>query len=332
MKELIFNHPNLLLLLLTIPVLIIFYLRYWTNSDPYMIISQLSDDLKQRRSRVNPKAILFMINMCCLTCVIIALASPVIITSTKKITSKQDISIVLALDVSGSMLIEDLKPNRIEALKEAITNFITYRRNDKIGIVLYAGESLTYTPLTKDTRFLLNKISNMENEEMADGTAIGLGLASAINAIKDSKSKDKVIILLTDGENNSGYVHPLTAAAIAKKHNIKLYTIALGTKGKVPMPVIEMDGSKRYIYLDSKLDEQLLQQMAAQTGGRYFSAGNKNSLNEIYKTIDKLEKTQKFVEYQKSVSSKYSHFALAAIAFLILEIILASTLLKTFAA
>jgi Ca-activated chloride channel family protein len=330
MNELIFNQPYLLLLLFAIPLLIVFYFGYLAKSGTYLIISQLSSNFKQKDSSVSPKTILFLIRICSLACLIIAMAGPVMVTSIKKITSKQDVSFVLALDVSGSMLIEDLKPNRIEALKEAITNFITFRRHDRIGLILYAGESHTYAPLTKDTRFLLNKIQTMEDVELEDGTAIGLGLASAINTLKESRSKDKVIILLTDGEHNSGFVHPLTAAAIASKNNIKVHTIALGTKGKVPMPIVEIDGSKRYIFLESKLDEVLLKQMASQTGGRYFNAANKTALKEIYKTIDSLEKTQKFIEFKKEFSSRSHYFILAAIILLIIETGLGFTFLKTF--
>ncbi len=332
MRELIFLSPYLFALLLVLPVLTILYFNYWTKREGHLLVSQIPDLKTVNVRHINPKAILFLFRMFCLANILIALTEPTIVKTSEIVTEKQDVSIVLALDVSGSMLIEDLKPSRIEALKAVITNFITQRKYDKIGLVLYAGESITYAPLTTDKKYLLNKIANMDNQEMEDGTAIGLGLASAINVVKASKSKNKVVILLTDGENNAGFLSPLTASAIAKKSNIKVHTIALGKKGKVPMPILELDGSKSYIYLDSKMDEELLKKIALQTKGKYFNASSNKALEEIYKEIDQLEKTEKFIEYKKEVFSLYPFFIIAGLAILVVEILLGLTLLKSFTA
>ncbi|TDQ09428.1 vWA domain-containing protein [Pedobacter metabolipauper] len=328
MIDWIFQAPAAFALLLIVPVWCIFYWLYWRKQQPVIIISSVSAG-NIRKAVFSPPDILFFLKMLALIFVIVALADPVSVRSEKYGLSKTDIAIVLALDVSGSMLIEDLKPNRLEALKAVVANFIAARSTDRFGLVIYAGESMVWSPLTSDSRFLLKKIAEMNNKEMADGTAIGLGLASAVNTIKSSTAKNKVIILLTDGENNAGFIDPLTASAIAKKYGVKVYTIGVGTTGKAPLPVTDLDGNKSYQYIDATLDEPLLKKIASETGGSYFRATDSKALKSIYTQINALEKTKADVQYRKVADPQYRYCIGIALFLVLLGQLLNLTFLRT---
>ena len=236
----------------------------------------------------------------------------------------------MALDISGSMLAKDFKPNRIEAAKEVAQDFIDSRPNDRIGLVIFSGESFTQCPLTTDHAVIKNLFSGIHTGMVADGTAIGNGLATAVTRVKDSKAKSKVIILLTDGVNNQGSVAPLTAAEIAKAFGVRVYTVGVGTIGKALAPIaMYPDGSYEYGYVDVNIDEKVLNSISDMTGGKYFRATDNNKLKDIYKEIDRLEKT---IFEEKNFTNKAEHFlpfAIAAALFLMLEFALRNTLFKS---
>ena len=238
----------------------------------------------------------------------------------------------VAVDVSTSMLAEDLKPNRIEAAKEVAAEFINGRPNDNIGLTIFAGEAFTQCPLTVDHGVLLNLFKNI-NCEMAqrglidDGTAIGMGLANAVSRLKESKAKSKVVILLTDGVNNRGDISPLTAAEIAKQFGIRVYTIGVGTNGTAPYPMPTYAGVQ-YVQMPVEIDESVLTQIAATTEGNYFRATSNSKLKEVYQEIDKLEKTKLNVKEFSKREEAYHVFALIAFVCILLEIILRNTVLK----
>ena len=238
----------------------------------------------------------------------------------------------MAIDVSASMLARDLKPNRLEALKKVAIDFVNRRPNDRIGIVVYAGESFTQTPITSDKGIVKNTISELKWGQLEGGTAIGMGLGSAVNRLKESEAKSKVIILLTDGVNNAGFVDPKTATELAKELAIKVYTIGIGTNGMADFPWSKdpRTGKLQFRKQQVEIDEKLLQFIAKETQGKYFRATNNVSLKEIYDEIDKLEKTKveefKYYNYQE----KYRLLVLLALGFLLLEFLLRSTVFKSF--
>jgi Ca-activated chloride channel family protein len=225
---------------------------------------------------------------------------------------------MLAIDVSTSMLAEDLKPNRLEAAKDVAAEFISGRPNDNIGITLFAGESFTQCPLTVDHTVLLNLFQSINSGIVEDGTAVGMGIANAVSRLKDSKAKSKVIILLTDGTNNKGDISPLTAADIAKSFGIRVYTIGVGTNGMAPYP-LRVAGTIQYINTPVEIDEKTLTQIAITTNGNYFRATNNSKLKEVYKEIDKLERTKLNVKQYSKRHEEYQWFALIALLFLLLE-------------
>jgi len=257
---------------------------------------------------------------------IIALARPQSSTNWEESTT-EGIDIVLTMDISGSMLAQDLKPDRLEASKNVAMDFISKRRNDRVGLVIFAGESFTQCPLTTDHNVLINLFKDVKSGMVDDGTAIGMGLATAVNRLKDSEAISKVIILLTDGVNNSGMIPPLTAAEIAEKFGIRVYTIGVGTEGFAPYPFQTPFGIQ-YQDVEVKIDEKTLQDIATLTDGKYFRATNNNSLKEIYKDIDALEKSKiEVTEFHKR-SEEFLSFALWALSLLLLGFILQITYLK----
>jgi len=249
-----------------------------------------------------------------------------------RVKNNQGIDIVMAIDVSASMLAKDLKPNRLEALKNVAANFIRSRTTDRIGLVEYAGESYTKTPITSDKSIILRSLREIEyNTIIEGGTAIGMGLATSVNRIKDSKAISKVVILLTDGVNNSGFIDPLTAAELANEFGIKIYTIGLGTNGMALSPIgIDSRGKFNYANAKVEIDEKLLKEIADMTGGKYFRATNNSKLIEIYDDIDKLERSdiEEFKYY--NVQEKYRLFLLPALILIGLEMILKFTLFRSF--
>ncbi len=262
---------------------------------------------------------------------IIALSRPRSSEENTKTRSTEGIDIVMALDVSASMLARDLKPNRMEATKNVAADFIEGRPNDRIGLVIYSGESYTQAPLTSDHKVLLNTLKDVKYGLIQDGTAIGMGLSTAVSRVKDSKAKSKVIILLTDGENNTGQIDPLTAAQLAQKFNIRVYTIGVGTKGNAPTPyAYDIRGKLMFRNMPVSIDEDLLKKIASETGGKYFRATDNNKLQAIYEEIDQLEKTKLQELKYYSYDEKFELFALLAFVLFALEILLKQTLFRSF--
>ena len=270
---------------------------------------------------------LFVVRMLALILLIIALARPQSSSSQQNI-SIEGIDIVMAQDVSSSMLAEDLKPNRLEAAKKVAGDFIDDRPNDRVGLVIFSGESFTQVPLTKDHSIVHHLFDEVKSGMIEDGTAIGDGLATAVNRLQDSKAISKVIILLTDGVNNSGNLDPLSAAEIAKLYGVRIYTIGVGSRGTAPYPVQTAFG-RQYRNVEVEIDEDLLKQVAAMTDGRYFRATSNEKLQEIYNEIDQLEKSKIDVTEFKKKHEEFLPLALIALGLFLLEFILRNTVFKT---
>ncbi len=322
-----FANPTYLFFLLLLIPMLFWYIRKLQKSHASL---QISATQAFEKIPVNYKSRLrhlpFICRMLAVAMLIVALARP---QSTRnwQNTETEGIDIMLALDVSTSMLARDLKPDRLEAAKQVASSFIKDRHNDNIGLVVFAGESFTQCPLTTDHAVLLNLFSKVQCGIIEDGTAIGNGLATAINRIKDSQAKSKVIILLTDGSNNSGDVAPSTAAEIAKKYNIRVYTIAVGTKGEAEMPYQTPFGV-RYMKGRVEIDEKTLTQISQLTGGLHFRATDNNSLKAIYKEIDEMEKSKMDVKEYSKREEEYLYFALVAFLLLFVEAILKYKVLR----
>lgn len=276
--------------------------------------------------------VLFALRVLAFAAIITALARPRTVDVSTKTKTTRGIDIVMAIDVSASMLAKDLSPNRLEALKKVASEFIIGRPNDRIGLVEYAGESYTKTPITSDKAIVLRSLNEIKyNTIIEGGTAIGMGLATSVNRLKDSKAKSKVIILLTDGVNNSGFIDPKIASELAVEYGIKVYTIGLGTNGMALSPYsINANGTFQYARVQVEIDEDLLKEIADVTGGKYFRATNNKKLADIYAEINKLEKTEieefKFYNYEE----KYRALVLLAGLFLAMELLLRFTIFRSF--
>lgn len=318
-----FAHPWLLLLLLVIPLMVVWYLLRYRKQKPALQFSNISlfrGVRKTFRQRTYP--LLFVLRMVAAAAIIIALARPQSMLSRQEM-KVEGIDIVLAMDVSGSMLAEDFKPNRLEAAKKVASDFIDGRRNDRMGLVVFSGEAFTQVPLTIDHNVLIKQLMSLKSGMIKDGTALGDGLATAINRIKDSEAKSKVIILLTDGINNQGAVDPQSAAEIAALYNIRLYTIGVGTQGLAPYPFRDPFGHIHYQNVPVELDEQLLTSMAQSTDdGHYFRATNKKSLQNIFGQIDQMEKSKIDVTQYSQTKDEYLGWLILAAAALLLELLL----------
>jgi len=258
--------------------------------------------------------------------IVIAVARPQA-SSSWRTENTEGIDIMIALDISGSMLAEDFRPNRLEASKSVANEFILSRPNDNIGLVLFAGKSFTQCPLTTDHAVLVNLFNSIEYGMIEDGTAIGLGLANAVNRLRDSQAKSKVIILLTDGDNNRGDIAPVSAAELAQAFGIRVYTIGVGSHGKVNIP-IQTPLGKQYQQIDSAFDEQPLIEIADMTGGKYFRATNNEKLRSIYQEIDQMEKTRISVREYNKKYEEYFLFALFGFILLALEVLLRNVYLR----
>lgn len=320
------NIEYLFLLLLLIPYIVWYILKHKKNNATL----QMSDTNIYRDMKKSYKIYLlhapFILRIIVLSLVILILARPQT-TNNWQNSEVEGIDIMLAIDVSTSMLAEDLKPNRLEAAKDVAAEFISGRPNDNIGITLFAGESFTQCPLTVDHTVLLNLFQSINSGIVEDGTAVGMGIANAVSRLKDSKAKSKVIILLTDGTNNKGDISPLTAADIAKSFGIRVYTIGVGTNGMAPYP-LRVAGTIQYINTPVEIDEKTLTQIAITTNGNYFRATNNSKLKEVYKEIDKLERTKLNVKQYSKRHEEYQWFALIALLFLLLEFYLRNSILK----
>lgn len=277
------------------------------------------------------KPFLFVMRLLALAAIITAMARPQTEDMSTRTKTTKGIDIVMAIDVSSSMLARDLKPNRLAALKEVAGDFIKERPNDRIGLVAYAAEAYTKTPITSDKAIVLSALQDITYGQLNDGTAIGMGLATAVNRLKDSKAVSKIIILLTDGVNNSGFIEPQTAAELATEYGIKTYTIGIGTNGNALTPIAyNADGSYRYGMSQVQIDEALLKDIAKVTGGKYFRATDNEKLEAIYEEINKLEKTDieefKYFRYEE----KFRSWVLLAGGLLLLEWVLRNTLFRSF--
>ncbi|MFL2616620.1 MAG: vWA domain-containing protein [Flavobacteriaceae bacterium] len=323
MDNIVFKNPEFLWLLLLIPV-IIFFMYYFRFKKVSNLKISSFDNFKTKSFKSKLYPLLNTLRIISIALVIIALSRPQEISNSSRTKTSSGIDIVIAVDISSSMLAQDLKPNRLEALKSVASEFINDRINDRIGLVIYAGESYTKTPVTSDKEVVINSLTEISFDGIIDdGTAIGMGLATSVNRLKDSKAKSKVIILLTDGVNNSGFIDPSTASDLASTYGIKTYTIGLGTNGNARAPVaLNPNGSFRFGITKVEIDEDLLNEVADKTGGKYFRATDNRKLEEIYEEINKLEKTEVEEIKYSDVDEKYRPFALLAFAFISLELFL----------
>jgi Ca-activated chloride channel family protein len=332
MKNITFLHPDFFWLFLALPIAIVWYFFTHKKERATLKISNTQPFKGNTSLLTKLKPLLFAFRLVALSAIIVALARPRSVDVSSKSRTTKGIDIVMAIDVSGSMLAKDLKPNRLEALKRVASEFVEDRINDRIGLVVYAGESYTRTPVTSDKTVILQSLKTVEYDDsiIADGTGIGVGLATAINRIKDSKAKSRIIILLTDGVNNSGTIDPRMAADIAKEYGIKVYTIGIGTNGMAMFPYAKTEEGK-FLYQNMKveIDEKLMKEIAKTTDGKYFRATSNAKLKEIYTEINKLEKTEvqekKFFNYDE----KYQPFVWLALLLLFVEIVLKNTILRS---
>ncbi|HEY0175927.1 MAG TPA: VWA domain-containing protein [Pedobacter sp.] len=322
-----FANPGFFWLLLIIPVMVAWYIRREQKLQGSLSVSAVkgfSLPSKSMIPRLRHSGII--LRSLSLVALIIALARPQSALSWQNSTT-EGIDIIIASDISGSMLAEDFKPNRLEAGKNIAIDFIKDRPDDRIGLVIFSGESFTQCPLTIDHDVLINLFAAVKNGMINDGTAIGMGLATAVNRLKGSDAKSKVVILLTDGSNNGGSIPPLTAAEIAKQFNIRVYTVGIGTKGFAPYPVQTPMGVQ-YQRMPVDVDEPTLTKIAGITGGKYFRATDNEKLKSIYEQIDKLEKAKIDVTQYHKKTECFLPFAIIALFFLLTEFVLKNTLLK----
>ena len=324
-----FAHPSFLWLFLLFIPLIAWYIWKQRNANATLSLSSTAAfDRLPRSPKEYLRYFLFVLRLSTLACVIIILARPQVKDSWR-VTSTEGTDIVIAMDVSSSMLARDFTPDRLEAAKKIAAKFINGRENDNMGLVVFAGEAFTGVPMTTDRAALTNYVNALNREMLEDGTAIGDGLATSINRIKEGKAKSKSIILLTDGSNNTGIVAPLTAAEIAHKMGIKVYTIGIGTNGTAPYPQVNMFGRVEYVPMPVVIDENTLKQIADITGGKYFRATGNKVLSEVFDEIDKLEKTELDVRHFSHTEDNYLPWALAALGLFLLELVLRHTYLRT---
>ncbi|MGY8967571.1 MAG: vWA domain-containing protein [Flavobacteriales bacterium] len=325
-------NPEYLWGLIALPLVIVWFVYKRKLQQARLTISSTKgfEGVRSNLARFQP--LLFVFRICALALVVLALARPQTVDVSSRTKTNKGIDIVMAIDVSSSMLAQDLKPSRLNALKEVAADFIDDRQNDRIGLVVYAGESYTKTPITSDKRIVKNALRSIRYDGVInDGTAIGMGLATAVNRLKDSRAKSKVIILLTDGVNNSGFIEPKIAAELAVEFQIKTYTIGLGSNGTAKAPIgVLPNGKFQYGLTKVEIDEELLQSIADDTGGLYFRATDTKKLKDIYDEINKLEKTEveefKYYNYEE----KYRILILIALGLLFMEWILKNTIFRSF--
>jgi Ca-activated chloride channel family protein len=330
MRDVLFAYPLFLHGLWLILLFTAIYVFNAIKRKPLVQLPSLSGFFHSKLSwKVRLRHLPFVLRMLAFSLFVVSLARPQSKSSWQDLHT-EGIDIMMGIDVSASMLAKDLKPNRLEAAKNVATDFIANRPDDRLGLVIFSGESFTQCPLTSDHSVLVNLFSQVRTGVLEDGTAIGMGLASAINRLKDSKAKSKVVILLTDGVNNAGAVSPLLAAELAKPYNIRVYTIGVGSRGSAYAPVrVYPNGEYIYDYVKVEIDEKVLNQIASLTGGKYFRATNNNSLKKIYAEIDKMEKT---IVEEKQYSKRTELFrplALFAAALLLIDFLLRLSVFKS---
>ncbi len=327
-----FVNPQLFWLLLLLPLLLLWFFWKRKQQTAVLKISSLKgfDTSKNWLAKLRP--LLFVLRLIVLGLIIVAMARPRTVDESTRVKTTKGIDIVIAIDVSASMLARDLKPNRLEALKTVASRFIQARPNDRLGLVEYAGESYTKTPLTSDKNIVLSSLKSIKyNTTITGGTAIGVGLATSVNRLKESRAKGKVIILLTDGVNNSGFIDPKIASELAIEFGIKVYTIGIGSNGMALSPIgILPNGSFQYGNIQVEIDEDLLKQIAETTGGKYFRATSNTKLEQIYEEINKLEKTEIEETKYKSYNELFRPLVLAAFGLLLFELLLRYTVFRSF--
>ncbi|WP_165022298.1 MULTISPECIES: vWA domain-containing protein [unclassified Dysgonomonas] len=319
------NPKYLLLLFLLIPLIVWYIVKLRKVQATFKMSSTLPLKNIKPTVRVYLRHFPFLLRVIALGLIVIVLARPQSVNSSD-ISNSEGIDIVMALDVSGTMMAQDFSPNRLEAAKKVAAEFINDRKNDKIGLVVFAGESFTQCPLTTDHRILLNLLNEVKYGMIEDGTAIGLGLANAVNRLKDSKSKSRVVILLTDGSNNAGQIAPMTAADLAASYGIRVYTIGIGSRGS--SMVTDPRTGQQY-RIDADIDERVLTEIASITGGEYYRATDNTSLKAIYDQIDSMEKYHISVNTVTKRKELYIPFALLALCLVGFELILRRTLLRS---
>ena len=323
-----FVHPEWFWALLLIPLIIIWEWRQFLRGSAALmhtgIQAHSSSDVLGILRRVIP-----ILRIAAFALITVALARPRTSETGKKTSSTEGIDIVLALDVSSSMDAMDFKPNRLEASKEVAAQFVADRPSDRFAVVVYAGESFTQSPLTTDHRIVRNSLADVQFGRIDDGTAIGMGLATAVNRLKESVAESKVIILMSDGVNNSGFIDPLTAAEIAQEYGVRVYTIGVGSMGMAPKPTTDVFGRKRVVQVEVEIDEERMKEIADLTGGKYFRATDNEKLSAIYEEIDQLEKTQleelTYYEYEE----KYAVLVLIAAALVLIDFLLRKIIFKS---
>lgn len=332
MKDVTFLNPEFFWLFLLLPAAVLWQIWKRKQQSPTLKISSVKGFKAQKSLLAKLKPFLFVLRLLALSSLIIAMARPRKVDISSQTKSTKGVDIVMAIDVSGSMLAKDLKPNRMEALKNVAENFVEGRPNDRIGIVVYASEAYTKTPVTSDKAIIQHAIQSIKYDNvLQDGTGIGMGLTTAVNRLKDSKAKSKVIILLTDGVNNAGFIEPETASQIAREYGIKVYTIGIGTNGNAMFPyAYAPNGGFLFRMMPVEIDVSLLQTIARNTGGKYFRASSNSKLESIYKEINKLETTEiqelKFYDYDE----KYRSFVWIAGILIVLEFGLRNTIYRSF--
>ena len=332
MKEVSFLNPEFFWLFLLLPAAILWQIWKRKQQSATLKISSVKGFKAQKSLLAKLKPFLFVLRLLALSSLIIAMARPRKVDISSQTKSTKGIDIVMAIDVSGSMLAKDLYPNRMEALKKVAENFVEGRPNDRIGIVVYASEAYTKTPVTSDKAIVQQAIKSIKYDNvLQDGTGIGMGLTTAVNRLKDSKAKSKVVILMTDGVNNAGFIEPETASQIAKEYGIKVYTIGIGTNGNAMFPyAYAPNGGFLFRMMPVEIDVNLLQTIARNTGGKYFRASSNSKLESIYKEINKLETTEiqelKFYDYDE----KYRSFVWIAGILVLLEFGLRNTIYRSF--
>lgn len=325
-NDISFENPEYFWLFLVIPIILAWYILRNRRLQGTFKISTVSSFGKTKFPYFRHTVI--FLRIVGFAALITAIARPQTSSSWQDVTT-EGIDIIIAMDISGSMLAEDFKPNRLEASKDVAMKFISERPYDRIGLVIYAGESFTQCPLTTDHDVLLNLFKDVKNGMIEDGTAVGMGLATAVNRLKDSEAKSKVVILLTDGVNNSGSIPPVTAAEIAREFGIRVYTIGVGTNGTAPTPYQDQFGRTVYQDVPVRIDEKTLSEISKLADGQYFRALNKNKLEDIYKEIDKLEKSKINVTDYRKKAEHFWPFALLAVIVLLLEFLLKNTIFKS---
>lgn len=321
-----FLNVEILYLLVIIPIIIIYYI-FAGRKLAVLRVSSLAGGRMPRTLRYWLRHVPMVLRLCALVAMIVALARPVVVHTTSE-SSTEGIDIVLAMDISGSMLARDFNPDRITAAKQLASEFAASRIGDRISVVAFAGEAFTQCPLTSDKASVQTMLSRLRSGVVEDGTAIGNGLATAINRLRESGSKSKVVVLLTDGVNNRGQISPIMAAEIARDMGVKVYTIGVGTKGQAPMPAVDMFGNKTYVMADVEIDEQLLRNIAKTTGGEYFRAVDNRALGEIYARINEMEKSEVQITHYTSYEELYFGWLLLMLLCLALEFVVERVVLN----